>query len=410
MKNKLWTKDFTIITVGSVISMLGSTLSGFAMSLLVLDYTGSTFLFATYNVLYFLPSAIIPVLCGPFLDRFSRRKTIYVLDFVTAALYVAMTFLLWRGIFNFVLLAACSVLLGAIGSVYFVAYDSFYPLLISEGNYQKAYSVASTLETLTMVMVPVSALVYNTVGIVPLFAFDAATYFIAAVMETRISDAEKYLEDRRITDGKVGRRLAGDFMEGMRYLWSEKGLLAVAVYFGFSALAGGATGAVTLPYFKNTFENGEYIFMLVWGAGSLARALGGAVHYNLKLPVKRKFAIAFCVYILLAVLEGGYLYFPIPVMMGMCFADGLLGITSYTIRIAATQKYVPDDKKGRFNGAFNTISTVGNTVGGLAAGALAEFMNERYIVTGFMAVVLVAALTFIGGRRKDVARIYNVED
>ena len=34
---KLWTYDFTVITLGSVVSMVGSTLSGFAISLLVLD-------------------------------------------------------------------------------------------------------------------------------------------------------------------------------------------------------------------------------------------------------------------------------------------------------------------------------------------------------------------------------------
>ena len=41
--NRLWTRDFTIITLGSVISMLGNDAAGFAMSLLVLDYTGSGF-------------------------------------------------------------------------------------------------------------------------------------------------------------------------------------------------------------------------------------------------------------------------------------------------------------------------------------------------------------------------------
>ena len=44
--NRLWTYDFTIITIGSVVSMVGGTLSGFAISLLVLDDTGSTFLYA----------------------------------------------------------------------------------------------------------------------------------------------------------------------------------------------------------------------------------------------------------------------------------------------------------------------------------------------------------------------------
>ena len=46
----LWTRDFTIITLGSVISMLGNSMSGFALSLLVLDYTGSNLLYAIYPI------------------------------------------------------------------------------------------------------------------------------------------------------------------------------------------------------------------------------------------------------------------------------------------------------------------------------------------------------------------------
>ena len=47
-QNTLWTRDFTIITVGSVISMLGNALSGFAMSLMVLDISKSTLLYAIH--------------------------------------------------------------------------------------------------------------------------------------------------------------------------------------------------------------------------------------------------------------------------------------------------------------------------------------------------------------------------
>jgi hypothetical protein len=36
--NKLWTKNFTIITLGTVVSLFGSSMTGFAISLLVLDY------------------------------------------------------------------------------------------------------------------------------------------------------------------------------------------------------------------------------------------------------------------------------------------------------------------------------------------------------------------------------------
>lgn len=412
VKGRLWTKDFTIITVGTVISMLGSTLSGFAMSLLVLDYTGSTFLFALYNVLYFLPHTIVPALCGPFLDRFSRRKTIYVLDFITAGVYVATALVFLAGYFSFPMLALFCVLIGTIGSVYNVAYDSFYPLLISEGNYSKAYSVASTLETLTMVMAPVSTFLYKQFGIVPLFLADAVTYFIAAVLETRISAQEHYVarQKENRTERRMSRQMVRDFREGMQYLWSEKGLLAVAIYFCASSFAGGVTQTLDLPWFKNAFHNGEYWFTLVWGMSSVGRAIGGALHYKLRIPKEKKYAIALTVYIVISTLEGTYLYCPIPAMMVMCFLTGLGGVTSYNIRIAGTQRYVPDEKKGRFNGAFGTINMVGMVAGQLIAGALAEILPIRGIVSAAMGLTVAVAILVIGGSKTAVSKIYNTED
>ncbi len=411
MKNTLWTKDFTIITIGSVISMFGNALAGFAMSLLVLDYTGSTFLYALYNVLYFLPNAIVPVLCGPFLDRFSRKKTIYTLDFFTAGLCIVGAVILKLGLFNFAVLALGTMLLGTINSVYSVAYQSFYPLLITEGNYSKAYSIASILETLAMVMVPVSAFVYNSVGIAPLFLFNGVTYLIAAIMETRITAKEDYIEARRLSgeSAKAGRQFISDFKEGIAYLVTEKGLLAVAIYFTFSAFYSGVSNAIVLPYFKSTFENGEYIYMLVFGMTVLGRAVGGAYHYRRKLPIGKKFLIAAIVYITVSIIDGVFLFFPIAVMMIFMFIDGLMGITSYTIRVSATQSYVPDEKKGRFNGVFGTINTVGMVIGQIVAGALAEFLPIRGVVLGAALIVTVSAVVFIVGNKKHIAPIYNTD-
>ena len=60
-KNTLWTRDFTIITAGSVVSMLGNAMSGFAMSLMVLDYTESTLLYAVYLAVFTIPQIIVPI-------------------------------------------------------------------------------------------------------------------------------------------------------------------------------------------------------------------------------------------------------------------------------------------------------------------------------------------------------------
>ena len=82
----LWTRDFTIITIGSVISMFGNALSGFAMSLMVLDISNSTMLYAIYIAMYTIPQLILPIISGAILDRFSRKKMIYTLDFISAGL------------------------------------------------------------------------------------------------------------------------------------------------------------------------------------------------------------------------------------------------------------------------------------------------------------------------------------
>ena len=408
--NPLWTRDFTIITVGSVVSMFGNALTGFAMSLMVLDYSHSTLLYAIYIAMYTVPQLIMPVLSGAFLDRRSRKKTIYTLDFLSAGVHLLLALLLGSGWFSFPLFAVFCFILGSIQSIYFVAYDSFYPLLISEGNYQKAYSIASVLETTSAVMVPVSTFLYHRFGLAPLLAANAICFFLAAVIETRIGADEEYIEKQKATliegAGKA-RQMFADIREGFAYLGAEKGLLAVAAYFGVMAVTGGASEVITLPWFKNNFPNGEYTYMVVWAGALLGRAIGGGIHYRLSIPAQKRYRTALAVYLSSALMEAFYLFCPIPMMGFMCFIIGIGGVTSYTIRISATQSYVPDEKKGRFNGAFNMLSTLGALAGEMLAGALSTRLNERIILMSFMLIQAAACVLIIGGSKRHVEQVYN---
>lgn len=402
----LWTHNFTIITVGSIVSMMGNVMSGFALGLLVLDYTGSTFLFAMYMVMYNLPKVVVPTLAGPFVDKFSRRKTIYMLDFFSAFLYGIFAWLIYAGFFNFGFLIAGCFLLGTIDSIYQVAFDSFFPMLITEGNYTKAYSIQSTLESMVLFMNPLSAFVYNLVGIAPLFLINMVTFLIAAVMETKITPVqESYVKEKEEKFGLAQYREI--FQEGNSYLKEEKGLMAITSYFMVSMLAAGAFQTLVLPYFKMNFQYGEYVYIFTMGWTMLGRMIGGAIHYKFKYPVDKKYIIALFVYIVISIMEGTMLYFPIVVMMVMCFAEGILGVTSYNIRISATQSYVPDEKKGRFNGIFQMINMTGMLLGQLLAGVLGEFLPQRTVLLGFHLLCVIAAIVIIGGNRKHVEKIYN---
>ena len=408
----LWTRDFTIITVGTVISMFGNAIGGFAMSLMVLDISKSTLLYAVYLAMFTIPQLIMPLFSGAILDRYSRKRTIYTLDFASAALHILMAGVLATGWFSFPVFALFCFFIGSIESIYMVAYDSFYPLLITEGNYQKAYSIQSILETLSAVMVPVSAFLYKGIGIAPLLAANAVCFFAAAVMETRIGADEKYIETQKLTAiegaGRTKQMLA-DMKEGFRYLAGERGLLAVTLYFAVIFTTGGIENVITLPYFKNTFNNGEYIYMLVWGCAVLGRTIGGGIHYKTKIPAAKRYSLALFLYIFNSLAAGFYLFFPIPVMMTLLFMVGIGGVTTYTIRISATQSYVPDEKKGRFNGAFNMMSMLGALLGEVIAGLASEVMAERTIIMTAMLIQAVLAVIIIGGNKGAVSEIYNRE-
>lgn len=422
-KNKvrpsLWTRDFTILTLGSVVSMVGSTLSWFAISIMVLDYTGSTFLYVLFNVCFQIPGLVMPLLAGPYLDRMSRKKVIYGMDFLSAGIYLAIALLLWSGWFRYSALLLGGVIIGSINSIYTVAFDSFFPNLITEGNFTKAYSVSSLMSDLSGLSYPLGALLYQWMGAPTLFAVTAGMFFIAACFETAIRCQETHMV-RAAEAGRSGagalRQFGLDLREGMNYLRGEKGLLAIALYFMLSSFVGGGTGNLYLPFFQNNAAlfaawpvAAATLYTFISNCSVVGRLVGGAVHYKIKIPARRKFTVAVTVYAVLCFTGAAQLWLSVPLMAALFFADGLLSVTSYNIRIAATQSYVPDGKRARFSGAFSVLSSLGSITGSLAGGALAEVMPERWVIVLFQGVGLAAVWFFIIRNREHVAAIYNRE-
>lgn len=414
----LWTWDFTIITLGSIVSLIGGVLSSFAMSMMVLDYTGSVFLYALFNAVYQVPMLACPVLAGPYLDRMSRKKVIYRLDFLSAGLFTGLFLLLRAGWFSFPLLLCFSLVRGAIDSVYMVAYDSLYPNLVEEGNLSKAYAISGMIQSVMLMAYPLGAIAYDLLGgVEPLFAINAVCFFTAACFERCIRHVETHMDAAPPADGMGAvRRFGRDLRDGVSYIAGEKGLLAVTLYFMVSNFAGGGAGELYLPFFRNHAAQfavwpvaATTLYTIVSTFSELGRVAGGFVHYKIKLPTQKKFAIAMTIYVLINIIECTLLFLPIPLMALTFFVDGMLGVTSYNIRIAATQSYLPDSKRARFNGAYQMLTSLGGLCGTLLAGSLAEVMPERGVILLFSAVGLCAAWLFIFQNRREVAAIYNRE-
>lgn len=416
-RQTLWTYDFTVITIGSFISLVGNALSNFALSLLVLDYTGSTFLYMLFNVSFQLPMMICPVLAGPYLDRMSRKKVIYTLDFLSAGIYFLLFLLLRGGWFSYPALLAVSLLTGTIDGIYVVAFDSFYPNLITEGNFQKGYSIYGMLVDLSGLVGPLASVIYYQMGgAASLFAINAVSFLAAACFEVTIRFRETHTaEAPQETAQSAFGQFRRELREGVDYIREEKGLLMIALYFMTLSLAGSGD-ELCLPYFLHHAERfavwpvaAATLYAVLSNFMVAGRLAGGVVQYKIRVPKEKKFSVALTVYVVTTLLAATVLFLPVPLMAVSFFLNGVLGVTSYTIRSAATQSYVPDSKRARFNGIFQMITFLGGVTGSLAVGALAEILPERGIIVGANVLQAGAIYLFVWRGREHVKKIYNRE-
>jgi amino acid adenylation domain-containing protein len=86
---------FLIIALGQLISMLGTGLSGFAMSVWVLRETGQVFDFSVMAVFTLLPGILMSPIAGVVADRWDRRRVMIMSDCAAAVGTLLIAILLW---------------------------------------------------------------------------------------------------------------------------------------------------------------------------------------------------------------------------------------------------------------------------------------------------------------------------
>jgi len=148
-------------------------------------------------------------------------------------------------------------------------------------------------------------------------------------------------------------------------------------------------------------------YSFVMGANTIGRLVGGGVHYFFRYPAHKKYNIALLVYIVISIIDGAYLFFPFWIMLVFMFVEGMLGVTSYNIRISSTQNYLPDEMRGRFNGLFQMLSILGTIIGQIIAGTIGDALPIRWVVAVSMGVFLLSVFVIVMPNGESVKSIYN---
>jgi MFS family permease len=417
------------------LSLLGNSIAGIALPLIVLQTTGSALGAGTVAAATAIPALLAGLLMGVVIDRINRRTSSVVTDLVSAGAIAALPVVdMLSG-----LTIGWFVLFGIIGSLGDVpgltARDALLPAIVRHGSMsaEKLMGLREALGAIAILLGPAAAgtLMVLFEGSTVLW-ITAATSLGAALITLLIphriaavgADTAGAASTRAGEDVEAASTSAGesagatstragegagatsttlavsvgrawsDLRDGWRVLFRSPFLMATTVISLASVLVLAALQGIVLPvHFVVLGEPGLLGFVL--SAVAVGLLAGGALYAMIGARISRRgWFVAGIVgttvgLALISVLASTWLVFVGAFVIG--FASGLSGALMGVLMI----ERIPDAMRGRVMGTQNSLMTVVPSVGILAAAVLTEFADLRVaalVLTGVWVVVAIGAL------------------
>ena len=404
MKNDLWTRDFTLMTVATIMGAAGAIAGNFALSFLVYDETGSTLASALIIAINFVPGFVVPLVASPFMDALPRKPFLVAGDAVNGVLYLLMGLYLNSRGFTYTLYLLFSLLLSSLSAFDQLAYNSLFPKLIPPGCMDKGYTVSSMVyPVMQVVMAPVAALLMDLIGVGNILLLQGGLSIAAALTESRIRAGEERRAYRRFSL----RGYFADLKEAADYLRQERGMLNIFAYMAVTNGVASGYAPIFVAFFSSTPGLSAAMYSLFAVAEFAGRTLGGVLRYATKMPKEKRFGFAFAVYQVYEAMDMLLLWLPYPLMLANRAIAGFLGINSATLRLAAVQSTLPDRLRARVNAFESVLYSAAFSVLSLAVGALGEVMDLRLCVTLCAFASLIICWMTIWRRRREIRAMYE---
>ena len=399
---RLFSRDFTLMVIGQIISLLGNAVLRFALPLQVLDATGSAAAFGGVLALSMVPVLLCSPLGGVLADRVPRQRIMWGLDFFTAALAAGYG-LLFAGGHSVAAVGGMMVLLSAIQALYQPSVQASIPVLVAEEHLPAANGVVAQVQALSSLLGPIlGGMLYGWVGLAPIVWVGAACFFGSAVMELFLHIPFRRREDGGAPLAAVGRDLrdAGVFL-----VREQPGLLRVLALIALINLF-----LVGLPYLiKITLGLSSQLYSFAEAALSLGSILGGmlsgAALGRTGLRGAWRFLLGTALSLLpiaLALVLG----LPPLVAYGVILAAVLAGMACAMLFTVAAQTYLqratPPHLLGKVAAFVSAISTCAMPLGQALYGVLFQAFQARawVVVLLGLAASLAVALAAAPALRK----------
>lgn len=400
-KEKLFTRNFTLLILGQVSSLTGNYTLKFALSMYVLEQTGSASIFAGMLSAALLPTVLLSPFGGILADRANRKHIMVALDALSGLSVLAAGLLLPLGRELWVI-GALLVLLSVLAAFESPTVQACVPQMVSPQNLVQGNAVVSQVSAVTSLVTPfLGSLFYTAFGIGPVFAAAVACFWLTALLECMIR--LEYQKPPR-TAG-IGAIVREDLAVSAHFLRREQpDILKLLLLAALAGMFVSGTAVVGFPYLVRTVLGLSATYYGAAESAMGAAAILGSLCAGLlgkKLRVRDLSAIF---------LSFGLSLFPIglsfllPVgrmarygVLLFFFCVCQLGVCIFsTYAITLIQQRTPKQLMGKVMSCVFTLSMCAQPVGQVVYGALFDCFSDRVywvlIPTG-MLICLIAVVS-----------------
>lgn len=399
-------RNFRKLMIGKAMSIIGSNLQQFALSLYVFALTGSATIFASMLAVSTLPRILLAPIAGVFGDWFDRKKTIIRLDLLNG--FIIGLYALYFYINNGLSLTSIYILviLLEIVEIFFgSAMGAVVPSIVEKEQLFQANSVRTMIGSMANIISPIIASsLYGFFGLQVILVVNSISFVLSALLELTI-DIPKYNKEPEKVDFKHFRR---DFTDGINLLKEQKLLLniiAFGVFLNFSLgplLSVGLIfividllGATEVQYgmISAIFASSLLLSPILFGKKAQKIDIG-------KLLIMNFFIIGGLVLVLSYFTTNTFVglfssnFMPMAFITGLMFLTGLL-VTIVNISLGTMfQTIVPREFLGRVGSVMDLGLMASIPIGQILFGIILDIFSPAFAVLLVGIIVLAATLYF----------------
>jgi MFS family permease len=371
-------RAFLIFWFGQLVSLLGTNMSRFALTIWAWEITGQATALALVAVFAFAPTVIVSPIAGAMVDRLPRKLMMMLSDAAAGLASLIILLLYLSGNLQIWHLFVAGAFTGAFESFQFPAFSAAITTMVPKEQYGRANGLLSLAESTAMIAAPVFAgLLLAIIGIGGVLFIDVLTcVFAVGVLVFITVPAPKRTTDVE-ADGTVAKSTFWQEMTyGFRYIWARPSLLGLQMTFLASNFLGGIGMILVNPMVLARTGNNELALATVQSAFGIGGVAGGLLLSAWGGPKRRVHGVLLS-FIWLSLFQ---MWIGTGQTLWVWAAASFLMMLAFPVvngsNQAIWQAKVPPDVQGRVFGARRVFAQISGPLGMVIAGPLADFVFE----------------------------------